>query len=160
MTNEVGTVLSPPRPRIREIMIVAAIADLSVFVWSSSHVSSRTGFTLLMASTVAGVFGLLQFAREYSILRHCGTAIGEVVDYRDLGSGLPSGEKHSRENCIRYRFATTDGVFYHGQCSTSQVPTALGSPIEIVYDRRNPARNMPRAHIFVYTRVTIRTTNG
>lgn len=160
MTNEVGTVLSPPRPRIREITIAAAIADLAVFLWSLSHLSSRRGLSLLLTSTIAGVFGLLQFAREYSILRHCGTAIEEVVDYRDLQSGFVPVERHGRPNYIRYRFATRDGMFYHGQCSTSRVPTALGSPIEIVYDRRNPSRNLPCSHIFFYTGLAIRTTDG
>jgi hypothetical protein len=146
----VSAILSP-QPHVREVAIAAAVAVVGVFSWSMAHLASRNGFGFLVVSVWTAFFGLRQFAQEYSILHHCGTAIGEVVDYRRGLSDEPLQNRYS-SNKIRYRFATTDGMFYHGESVTYRVPTELGTSIEIVYDRRNPVNNMPREHIWFYTK--------
>jgi Protein of unknown function (DUF3592) len=148
----VTAVLIPRQPHVREVAIAAAVAVVGVFAWGMAHVLNRDGFGFLLASVWAAFFGLRQLAREYSILHHCGTAIGEVVDYKRGLSDEPLQRHYYSSNRIRYRFATTDGMFYHGGSATYRLPTAPGTSIEIVYDRRNPVNNMPREHIWFYTK--------
>jgi hypothetical protein len=155
----VTAILSPPPPHIREVAIAAAAAVVGVFAWSISHIGSRNGFGFFLASVWAAFFGLRQLALEHSILHHCGIAIGEVVDYKRGLSDEPL-QRHYSSNKVRYRFATTDGVFYHGGSGTYRVPTALGTSIEIVYDRRNPVNNMPREHIWFYTKPAMPIAEG
>ena len=164
MAQEVNTILSPRRPQLREIAIAAALADLGVFLWCITGLMQRStmefffgdhshGFWLLPLSTTGAIFGLLQFAKERSIVRHCGTAVGEVVGYKGIDTdAIPVQRHYYSINTIRYRFATKDGMFYHGVSGTKRVPTEPGVAIEIIYDRRNPAINMPRERIWFYTK--------
>ena len=154
MAAQPTTIFLPTRFRIREVAIVAAVADVMVLIWSSFYLSSRFGFRVFGLSLLFAVFGSVQFTLERSILRHRGTAMGEVVEYYGPNDGsLPvsASWRLANSNSIRYRFATPAGVFHHGECTTNDVPTEIGSPIAIVYDKRDPAKNMPSTQVWFFT---------
>jgi hypothetical protein len=159
MTPEVNAVLIPPRPRLRQVALASAFVVLAVFAWGLTHLVSRSGILLLAASLAGAYLGLRQFAQEYAILHHCGIAIGEVVEYQgSYSDALPVQRSYYRggSSKIRYRFATSDGMFYHGESDANKLPTGAGMPIEIVYDRRNPKNNVPRDKIWFYTKPPVR----
>lgn len=149
-----GVILNPQRPRLRKGVIAAAVADLGVVIWSISRLGypgwGRNGFGLLFFSVAFAVLGAWRFAKEHYIVRHCGIAMGEIVDYTSgYDETIPIQRRYYPDR-IRYRFQTSDGMFYHGVCSTGGV-SQTGERMEIVYDRRNPAHNKPCVQMWVYT---------
>lgn len=76
--------------------------------------------------------------------------MGEIVDYTSGYDETIPIERRYYPDKIRYRFQTSDGMFYHGVCSTGRV-SQTGERLEIVYDRTNPAHNKPWKQIWFYT---------
>jgi hypothetical protein len=137
-------------------VLAAGIAVVGVFTWGITHIASRNGVGFIVISLLGAFLLLRGLMQEYPIVYHCGIATGEVVDRQIVDTSMVAGQRYVSSRwaigCeIKYRFAASDGKFYHGVISANSLPGALlGDQIEMVYDLRNPAKNMLRGQLSFY----------
>jgi hypothetical protein len=130
---------------LRGVALLAVAGVFSVFGYIAGTASNRGKVLATLGFVVVGVWGWTRFSKERAILRRCASATGTVTEF-SKDSGSEGGASYE----IEYQFAAADGASYDNSSRSNRELPEQGNLIEILYDRENPAKNMPRELFWFY----------
>lgn len=134
------------KPCLRGMPMLIVVGSCAVFVWIVMSQRAELRLIFVAGFVILAIWGLARFSKEHAIVSNIASSIGTVVEL-DKERSSDGGYNYA----AKYQFTADDGnVYFANSGGTIKEIPGEGSPIQIMYNKNDPKRNLPRELFWFY----------